>query len=372
MKGKIRESFAALLVVLTLAGCGEWTDAEALDYETHGIAGTPHNEAYYANLREYKRNKRHPVAFGWYSDWSGVGTQMTSQLMGLPDSMDFVSMWGNWHGLTPEKKEDLRRVQQIKGTKVLMCFIIDDIGAQTTPPEIEETLTVDGTKYATVGEARAAFWGWYHNTSTGEIFGDNTPEGMDRAIRKYAGSLLDTIRKYGWDGFDFDLEPGFGHGGNIASYPDRIHIVLDELSKELGPLSGTDKLLCVDGEPYLLQGEDALKCDWFLIQAYEDTDDSQIDGRMQRLFSAFSGYLTQEEVLSKTVLCSNFESYGSIGGPSYTTRDGEQTNQLTGYAKYYHPDVNGRIGGVGAFRMGFDTNYRYMRAAIGVLNPVAK
>ncbi len=113
MKKIIKTGLIALLVIPAFVRCSDWTEAEALDYDPNKTESN-HGEAYYANLRDYKLRKDHPVAFAWYSDWTGVGTDMNAQLMGMPDSMDFVSMWGNWYGLSDEKKEDLRKVQQIR------------------------------------------------------------------------------------------------------------------------------------------------------------------------------------------------------------------------------------------------------------------
>ena len=372
MKKIIKTGLFALLAVATFISCSDWTEAEALNYDPN-MTGSNHGEEYYANLRAYKQRKDHPVAFAWYSDWTGVGTDMNAQLMGMPDSMDFVSMWGNWHGLSEEKKEDLRKVQQIKGTRVLMCFIVDDIGAQTTPPAISESLTVNGVQYETRGEALGAFWGWYHDRVTDTVYKSDPnlsdDEAMDKAIRKYAQSLLDTINKYNWDGFDLDLEPHYGHGGNLASYPDRLSILLNELSKELGPQSGTSKMLCVDGEPDWLNGEDGKLLDYFILQAYNDTSVSSIDYRLESLFATYQDFMTPEQLVGMTILTSNFESYGSTGGPTFRQRDGSTTNQLSGYAAYSYPGVDARIGGIGAFRIVFDTNYQYLRKAIGIMNP---
>ena len=363
-KSGINILIAIALSVSAFAACSDWTETEALNYELNSSAGTNHGDAYYENLRKYKASK-HTLAFGWYSDWTGTGTQMTSQLMGLPDSMDLISMWGNWHGLSPEKKEDLRKVREIKGTKVMMCFVIDHVGAQTTPPEIESTLTVDGVKYNTLAEARAAYWGWYQDTDNhadGQPhYGDSSPEGIEKALRKYARSILDTVRMYNWDGFDFDLEPG-SYGGNISLYSERVSIVVDELSKELGPQSGTGKLLCIDGVPEFIPGADCKKLDYFILQAYTDRNYMGIDMRIDELFKKFEPHMSREEIVGKTILCANFEDYGSTGGGSYVDRDGIVT----------YSGVDAKIGGFGAFRIGFDPGYRFIREAIGVANPVIK
>ena len=373
MKKTIKIMATLSLAVLALAGCSNWTEPEALQFErsltesSHGGADSP----YYRNLRAYKASKDHTVCFGWFSDWAGVGTDAAGRLMGMPDSIDFVSMWGNWYGLSAEKKEDLRKVQTIKGTRVMMCFIIDNIGAQTTPAEVRHDWIVDGEQYESEREAMKAFWGWY-----GDLNDAADSLAMDAAIRKYAHSLLDTIDKYHWDGFDYDLEPSYGHGGNISTYKERVNILVDELSKYLGPASGTGRLLCVDGQPEMLSAEIAPKVDYYLLQAYNDSNYSNIDSRVNRLFNAFAATMTREDILSRTVLTSNFESYASTGGAgngSFRTRNNEYMAQIYGYATYTYPGVNARIGGFGAYRFGFDysngNNYGYMRQGIQLANP---
>ena len=70
-------------------------------------------------------------------------------LAGLPDSVDFVSIWGNWRHLTEAQTKDLRYVQNVKGTKALMCFIVQNIGDQLTPEEYKDNYL--------------DFWGWNEN-----------------------------------------------------------------------------------------------------------------------------------------------------------------------------------------------------------------
>lgn len=370
MKNVIKIFAMTLLGAAALASCSDWTDAEALEYES-SMTESKHGEAYYANLRAYKAEPNHPKAFAWYSDWTGVGADMRGQLMGMPDSMDFVSMWGNWYGLSEEKKEDLRKVQQIKGTRVLMCFIVDNIGVQTTPPEVRSTWTVDGVKYNSEGEALGAFWGWYQQGANGVQYGDTSAEGREKAIRKYANSIVDTINKYGWDGFDYDLEPNYGTPGSIASHADRNTIFLDELSKHFGPKSGTNRLLVVDGEPDKLAAECGEMLDYFLLQAYNDSTIGSIDNRLNTLFNKYGSVMSREEIVRKTILTVNFESYASTGGGNFTDRNGKSMFRLKGYATYTYAGVDAKIGGFGSFRMGFDydNNYGYVREAIQAANP---
>ena len=370
---------AGFIAALSLFACSEWTTPQALDFERGGLQGSDRSDEYYAALREWKASlsvdengiPNRSVTFGWFSDWSGVGVNMSNQLMGLPDSVDFVSLWGNWSDLNDQRKEDLRKVREIKGTKVLLCFIIQNIGDQLTPSWVTEVAGTDDngdyylvndTKYYSSYNAINAYWG----------FDESDASTIELAIRKYARAILDTIAKYDYDGFDYDLEPSYGSAGNISQNnttgKNRISILLDELSTELGPKSGTGKLLCVDGEPNILNPGDGELINYFILQAYGDSYYTTTDNRIRTLINNYSGYLSSEEVVGKTILTSNFESYGSTGGPTYTTRDNISTFQLNAFAQYYYPNVECRIGGIGAFRMVFDTNYEYYRQAMTTMH----
>ena len=345
-------------VLFAFVRCSDWTEAENLEFD-HPMTESSHGEAYYANLRAYKAEKNHVKAFGWYSDWTGSGTDIYGRLVGMPDSMDFVSMWGNNFNLSELKQKDLQEVQTKKGTKVLMCWIVDNIGAQTTPPEV------------VASGKQQEFWGWF-----GESYVDGEPvkeEVVEAAIRKYARSIIDTMNKYGFSGFDLDLEPHYGYSGNIANHPDRLHIFLDELSKEMGPKSGTGRLLCVDGEPDYLKPESGDLLDYFLLQAYEDGL-AQVNSKIERLIATFGKMMTTEEIVRKTILTANFESYGRTGGGYFRTGDGRYVSRVSGYAMYSFQNEEGvfRIGGFGAFRIKFDENYKHLREAIQVANPIIK
>ena len=247
--------------------CSDWTEMEPKFTEPVNING----EDYYKALREYKKSD-HQVVFGWYSEWTGTGTNMNNQLRGIPDSMDIVSLWGNAFNLTEAQKSDLKEVREKKGTRVLYCQHIMDIGRAHTPASVENDFIVDGVQYASKGEAMAAYWGWYEGWPNRNGYGDTSPEGIEKAIRKYARVIADSIIKYGYDGFDIDFEPNYTFPGDICSYSDRMHILLDELSKDFGPKSGTGRLLMLDGEPQTLITASGPLLDYYVVQSYYCSD----------------------------------------------------------------------------------------------------
>lgn len=346
------------LAALLFVGCSDWTDTEGIPFDKG------HNEKYFADLRAYKATK-HPITFGWFSEWTGKGVTLNNSLIGIPDSMDMVSIWGNWSNLSADQKKDMEEMRK-RGTKMLMCFIVSDIGSGTTPASVSENWIVDGVQYPTRDEAMAAYWGWFGAK------GDTSPEGIEKAIRKYAGTILDTIAKYGYDGFDFDYEPNYGYGGNLSSYQDRCHIFLSALAEKLGPKSGSGKMLVVDGEPQTLNAETGPLLDYYIIQAYDCTSYTNLDMRLDRLIAKFESVESKETILSKLIWCENFEKWQNSGGPTYTDRDGTQTYSLMGMARYTRPDIDARIGGVGAYRFNLHraiNDYIVMREVIQQLNP---
>lgn len=377
MKKTINVVLAGAASLFAVVACSDWTTPEANNYEPEGVEGAIHGEDYYENLRAWKASRTYdekgvanrPVSFMWFSDWSPSGANMNTQMMGIPDSVDFISLWGNWKNLTEEGKADLKKMQTIKGTKVLLCFIVDNIGAQITPYKMtaDNKYEINGKIFEEEKDAVAEFWGWYGGHPDSKY---DDPAKMEGAIRKYARAIVDTVAKYGYNGFDYDLEPSYGHGGNIASYADRNQIFLDELSKYFGPKSGTGNLLCVDGEPHKLTSACGEMLDYFLLQAYNDGSYSEIDWRIEQLFKTFGGVLPKSKIVGMTVLNSNFESYGTTGGPDFSPRTGEPTFQLKGYAQFTYP-VEGkdiRIGGIGAFRPVFDKKYVKYREAMRALH----
>ncbi|MCI5990943.1 MAG: glycoside hydrolase family 18 [Candidatus Cryptobacteroides sp.] len=334
-----------IIAAIALQSCSDWTTPEAKFHDPVNI----NTEEYYKALREYKETD-HAICFGWYSGWTGSGTDMYNQLRGIPDSMDVVSIWGSKTGLTQEQFDDMHEVQRKKGTKVLWCQHIVDIGREITP----------------AGQSAEEYWGW-----NGSWY-DGTEE-ADEAIRKYARAIVDSALFYGYDGCDFDYEPNYGYSGNISGSPKAMQVFLSEVAKYMGPKSGTGLILAVDGEPQTLLAESGPLLDYYIIQAYYCTGDYNLDSRFNRLLDKFGSLEDEETILRKTVWCEDFERHAGDGGPTFTTRDGITTYSLMGMAMYYRPGIpDCRIGGVGAYRFNLcrsRNDYYFMRAAIQQMNP---
>lgn len=316
---------------------------------------------YYQALREYKKSD-HAIAFGWYGNWTGIGSSLANCMVGLPDSVDVISMWGGWKNPSETLLKDLRQVQQLKGTKALVCFIILEVGNQITPAE-----------YETSREARHEYWGWV----------DGDEEAIKVSIVKYANAICDTIDKYNYDGFDLDWEPSYPQPFETnyeMAKNGRIAVLIETMSKRIGPASGTGRIFAIDGEPEHpeIPAEMGKYFDYFISQAYGATSESGLNSRLNKVIARYKGVLTPEECAAKFIVCENFEKYAQTGGPNFTTPDGKIVNSVEGMARW-NPTINGqkvRKGGTGTFHMeyeftisGLPGTYPYLRKAIQIMNP---
>ena len=342
----MKDLFKILLVAVGITVFASACDTDTEIKDPANLTDPDRSEQYYEQLRAYKQTD-HPVAFGWFGNWVGAGASLENSLRGLPDSVDFVSIWGNWRNLTPERKADLEYVQKVKGTRALLCFIVANVGDQLTPE----------------GKDPNEFWG----------------EG-DEAIRRYANAICDTIDKYGYDGFDYDYEPHYGSPGNISGRPEAEKVFIEELGKRIGPKSGTQRMLVIDGEPQSSNPEVGDYFNYFIVQAYSCSGDADLDSRLNSIIRNFDGVLTPLEVAKRYIVTENFENYAAAGGVSYLDRNGNQMMSLEGMARWI-PSINGLLlpkGGVGTYHMEYEYNagkqpsYPALRKAIQIMNPAVK
>ena len=354
--------------LFALSSCNDWTEMEIKN--PGDLTHTNKSEAYYAQLRAYK-NSDHQKSFGWFGNWTGAKTSFANALQGLPDSTDFVSLWGNWKNPSQAQLDDLRFVQQKKGTKALICCLVFDIGDQITPA-IPEAEVAKGTTWK---QWRHKFWGW----SNADL------DSCKAATVRYANAICDTIDKYGYDGFDIDAEPNYAQpfqtDKELWNKPGIMTLFIETLSKRIGPKSGTGRLLVIDGEPDAVADSLGKNFDYFILQAYSAGSSDQLNSRYITQAEHFKNYLTAEEVAKKIIVCENFEDHASKGGVNFTLLNGSVVPSLLGFA-YWTPTYNGKSytkGGVGSYHMEYEygassaqTTYKYLRRAIQIMNPSLK
>lgn len=284
------------------------------------------DNAYYARLRAYKKTP-HKLAFGWYGSWTAISSSKQNHMSSVPDSMDIISVWSQWHSLSKEQIADKAFVQQILGAKVVFC-----ISAKDMPAEFK----VDGqiTEEGIVAYAKA--WG------------------------------KDSMDKYQYDGMDIDFETAVDHQGPMNTNPANFKKFAEELSKYIGPKSGTGRLFLIDGniDSNWLPDNIAELCDYAVSQAYNCSGASNLDGRTAS--AGGMGWRPEQIIFTE-----NFESLWSTGGVTYTTPDRQSMPSLLGMAHYAKTSTSA---GFGSYHMEYEygnseMQYKYMRQAIQLANP---
>lgn len=354
MKFNILKALIPAVAVFAVTGCSDWTTPEPKEFDKP-LTEITKDDAYYEALRAYKKSD-HSVAFGWYSEWGEGGAATTNMLQAVPDSMDIISLWNNAH-LTPTKKADLDFVTKVKGTKVLICSFVAEIGCFYSPAE-----------YQTVQE-RKEYWGWK----------DGDSEAIHNSIIKWTKTIADSLNVYGFSGIDIDYEPG-EYGGSLCRNSQYYTWFVEEMGKYIGPQSGTDKIFIVDG--YYTSQPNAAKLakyfDYFVNQAYRNNG-SGLQGRLESTIRAFSSEMSEEEITKKFIVTENLESAMDClnGGYSWFDVTGHWWDKkvmpsLVGFADW-KPANGFRKGGFGAYRFSNERvntpPFKWMRKAIQQQNP---
>ena len=321
------------LAAAALTSCN--TSIEALEI----IKPEEKSEQYYADLRAYKQRTDHEVFFGWFGGWNTKSPNMIGSLKSVPDSVDIISIWSGTYD-----REDIEYVQRVKGTRVTFTIFAHKIPAQF-------------------------------------LEGENHDQVTREAIERYAVSLVDTMKAYGYQGIDLDYEPGYQDpaGGPFTgplvgplnvypNYRDNMEIFVKKLGEFIGPKSGTSSLLIIDGVPFDVKPELAEYFNYGVVQAYN----SGSYANLQRRFNdaAARGWKPEQYIFAET-----FEGgKAATGGVQHLLQDGKQVPSLLGMALFL-PEYQGkkatRKGGCGTYHMENDydnwPNYKFTRRAIEIM-----
>ncbi len=329
MKNILKYAALLLLAGFTLTGC-ETENMPERKVVQHPDQQTPilRDDAYYARLRAYKKTE-HKVAFGWFGSWNPENASRMATLNHAPDSMDIISIWSQWHSLTPSQMADKEFVQKVKGTKVTFTIFTDNM------PEPFASMFEDSYS--------------------------------DEAIEAYAKAYCkDSIDKYAYDGIDIDYEPGFGASGDFVGHNnENFKRLILAMSKYVGPRSGTDRLFIIDGVPYAVHTEIADCFDYGIVQAYYSSGYWDLQSRFDEAWK--KGWKPEQYIFAE-----DFEKGWQKGGVTHQLRNGEYVPSLYGMA-LFDPD-QGTGAGFGAYHMEYeyghnDMVYKFMRQAIQLVNP---
>ena len=366
--------YILLAAATVLAGCSKWMDAEPIQVDPYLPNEVAKDDAYYEALRAWKKSD-HAVSFGWYSEWGEGSVNTGNMLCALPDSMDIVALWDNAdeHKLTPKKREDLRRAQEVKGLMVVVTSFVwkigdiyNPLGPDATLPEIKE------------------HYGWV----------DGQVENNKEAMNKWIKDVADFLDRCGYDGIDIDYEPGEYRdpiGNPDPIMPNRTYIIhfVKEMGKYIGPQSGTDKLFILDGYINTFPSECGPYFDYFVSQAYSVSSGSGSEGssmrasdlnyRLSQVVNNYKDYYTEEEVTNKFICTDNLESASVCLAGGYIWYDslGRRWDPavmptLVGFADW-KPSNGFRKGGFGGYRFSNERAnnppFKWMRKAIQQQNP---
>lgn len=279
------------IIVFVIVGTGIIscnTDIEALDI----VVPDKMSKEYWENLRAYKARNDHEVFFGWFGGWTANSADMINYLRSVPDSVDIISIWGAYQNLSPAQMEDLRYVQDVKGTRVTYTIF-----AHKIPDEF----------------------------MSGENHEIATPEG----IEEYAKSLVDTMYKYGYQGIDLDYEPGYQEFPGVPfsgplvgpsymwpDYMDNMEMFVKALGKYIGPKSGTRNLLIIDGVPYHLKQGLAEYFNYGVVQSYNSRGYQDLQGRFDN--AAKNGWKPEQYIFAETFEGGKYAN----GGVDHSLREG--------------------------------------------------
>lgn len=318
-----------LLASIFASSCRDWITPEAMDYYT------PPSDEYKENLKNYFRSP-HKVMFGWFGNWAGSGgaTKQYS-LMGLPDSVDFVSLWLMLGKLTPEQQKDLKEFQE-RGSRAVYCFTSNEIGKFATPE----------------GEDLAKFWGYE----------DGTEESYIKASVKYAKAIADSCEKYNVDGFDIDLELT----GSLInfSHPERLDTFMMTLRHEFdkkGRMLVADIPAGWNNYYTILTPRVIRNLDYIIWQSY---DIAHSHSMLDNMFLRLQDYFTGEEglweaVVRKSIITATFER----------AWDKPKFKGLTNYESSFGIEH----AGIGAYHIEYDfpgnPDYAMVRSGISTQNP---
>lgn len=380
MKINILKTFIIPVALLSLAGCDKWMTPEPEKIDPFSPTETAKTPEFYEDLRQWKKSD-HAISFGWYSEWGEGSVATGNMLSAVPDSMDIISLWNNSgeESLTPKKREDLRFVREVKGTKVVVCSFVWKIGDIYNPCGPDATLS-DIKNY----------YGWV----------DRDVENNKLAMNKWIKDVADFLDRNGYDGIDIDYEPGENPGsGNtepILSNREYITHFVKEMGKYIGPMSGTDKLFILDGYINTFPSECGLYFNYFVSQAYSvsagagsehsSMNARNLQQRLGNLIANFRGVYekeygdkAEEIITNKFVVTDNMESVSVCLSGGYIWFDKydrkwspEVMPTLMGFADW-KPESGFRKGGFGGYRFSNERAgnppYKWLRKAIQQQNP---
>ncbi|GEN66576.1 EndoS/ChiA family endoglycosidase [Chryseobacterium rhizosphaerae] len=324
MKNKTKNSFLKLLILILLSlNCISCTGDE-------GTVDPQHPDPL-----EAISHKKFKVV-GYFNGLTRGGvTPDYYNLRDIPEGVDIVNLFHRFSGLCNLKRGDRTPGATGEDAKTL-TEIVNDI----------QYLKSKGTIVVQTQFLNEIFENYKDERKT--IKFQNTPEDYDA----YAKKVSDSLNKWGFDGIDLDLEPGYSTTGIDSNDWD---LYVQAFAKYFGPKSKSGKLLIIDTNVGLselkLSQETLTKISSIYIQDYwgsEAYTDGKIDGYVQAGFP-------KERIM---LISADFEA-------AYSSTDSSQ-GPLRLKQYYTSPKYQSKVGGYGAYGFNFDKklDYKYYQEMI--------
>ncbi|HAY3536223.1 glycoside hydrolase family 18 [Elizabethkingia anophelis] len=321
---------------LILTGCTNENTPEPVTVDFPPVG----SDKYYENLRAYKKTP-HQIAFGWYgsSGATNLEPSMQSRWMGLPDSLDIISMWGGFPEKDSPSYKEMRFVQEVKGTKIVRVNFTND----------------DFFNY-NIKDFKATY------------FDGQTKEKLKEGFDKIAQKIYTEVSSSGVDGIDFDHEPNYCscNTWQITKNSSDFGLFIEALGKYFGREAGTGKMLLIDGEIDKVPTSAGRHVNYAVTQSYGTSSQNILQSRYDEIAS----WATPE----RYIVTENFESLWKTGGLNFRDPVNGIIPGIYGLA-YWNP-IQGSKGGAGSYHIEYDygnfPGYKYTRKMIQIMNPAPK
>ena len=294
---------------LVLASCEKVQEVKSLEIErTSGIhqaeawsefiqgtgtVNTIGDEAYYQNLRDWKKAAfdadgitTRSISYIFFADYGSMAFRFAD----IPDSVDVINLWGGCPKKGSLDYQEMKACQEIKGMKVVGCRITRILenarwGMEAKIPSfmkayeaykydnmgkiLQGKMTAQELESAALEAGNAALRAdvqAHPGKGANSREAEGGPEWPEWCV--YASQvLLDEIEQYGLDGYDLDYEP---EGDPLSGTA--FNTMVAYLSQFIGPKSGNEgTLLIIDRNSGAGDKDLAKLCNFWIYQKYGST-----------------------------------------------------------------------------------------------------
>lgn len=190
MKSRIIHYLTFSISIALFCACGDWTEVKSIGLENNDMEQTYPElyGKYTAKLREYKKSE-HYMVFGWFDN--SVKSPITSRaqiIADIPDSLDVLTL-SNPDNLNGDEVNDIKKLQNEKGTKVILGIDYSTIETEYLESKLEDEIQEKGTSVDLDGAVHP--------------IADDYISFMEKKVDQ----ALALVEQYGYDGITLNYSP---------------------------------------------------------------------------------------------------------------------------------------------------------------------